>query len=53
MTQPGPCPHCGRAPVKTKTWSMLTDQDDLIKQLRQRIAVLEAQAKQAATKDQL
>lgn len=50
MSQPGPCNVCGRAPVKTKTWSMLTDQDDIIKQLRQRIAVLEADNEQLRRK---
>ena len=28
------CPECNRIPVRGKTWSLLTSQDDLIKRLK-------------------
>lgn len=35
------CPCCLRSPVATNTWNQLTVQDEMIKELRERIAELE------------
>jgi predicted nucleic acid-binding Zn-ribbon protein len=38
--RPKQCPHCGNIPVKSKTWSLITKQDDLLGKLRKRVEEL-------------
>ena len=48
MKRGTPCPTCERIPVSGKTWSLLTNQDSMIKRLRERIKELEKQLKEEA-----
>ena len=45
--RPKRCPHCGMIPVKSKTWNLLSKQDDLLAKLRHRIEELKEKLKEA------
>ena len=38
--RPKQCPHCGSISVKSKTWSLITKQDELLGKLRKRVEEL-------------
>ena len=38
--RPKQCPHCRNIPVKSKTWSMVMKQDELLAKLRKRVEEL-------------
>ena len=44
--RPRQCPQCGMIPVKSKTWSMLMKQDDLLSKMRAQIERLKEKLKE-------
>lgn len=49
--RPRQCPQCGMIPVKSKTWSLLMKQDELLAKMRERIGRLKEQVRVFESKE--